>query len=76
MEYSRKVKILLEYLELNQSISISKFSRMAFLPRNAAENIMADLIYFGSIEAVYADNHFVYSLKSRNVPESFSIEFD
>ena len=76
MEYSGKVKILLEYLELNQSISISKFSRMAFLPRNAAENIMADLIYFGLIEAAYADNHFVYSLKSRNVGESFPIEFD
>lgn len=76
MEYSGKVKILLEYLELNQSISISKFSRTAFLPRNAAENIMADLIYFGLIEAVYADNHFVYSLKSSIAPESFPIEFD
>jgi hypothetical protein len=37
---------------------------------------MADLIYFGLIEAAYADNHFVYSLKSRNVGESFPIEFD
>ncbi len=76
MEYSGKVKILLEYLELNQSISISKFSRMAFLPRNAAENIMADLIYFGLIEAAYADNHFIYSLKNRNIGESFPVEFD
>lgn len=76
MEYSGKVKKLLEFLEINRSISISKFSRMAFLPKRAAETIMADLIYFGLIEAVYEDNHFIYCLKSRNWPKSFSIEFD
>jgi predicted HTH transcriptional regulator len=67
MEYSGKVKKLLEYLELNQSISISKFCRTAFLPKRAAEDIIADLIYFGLIEIVYHDNHFVYCLKSRNL---------
>jgi predicted HTH transcriptional regulator len=63
IEYSEKVKKLLEYLEINPSISISKFCRTAFLPRSAAENILADLIYFGLIEAVYIDHHFVYRLK-------------
>ena len=66
MEYSGKVKKLMEYLEINKSISISKFCRTAFLPKSAAENILADLIYFGLIEAVYQDNRFVYRLKSRN----------
>ena len=66
MEYSDKVKKLLEYLEFNSSISISKFCRMAFLPKIAAENILADLIYFGLIETVYKDSHFIYCLKSRN----------
>jgi predicted HTH transcriptional regulator len=66
MEYSIKVKNLLEYLEMNQSISISKFCRMAFLPKGAAENIIADLIYFGLIESVYTDHHFVYCLKNRD----------
>jgi len=65
MEYSEKVKKLMEYLEINPSISISKFCRTAFLPKSAAENILADLIYFGLIEAVYQDNHFVYRLKSK-----------
>jgi len=65
MEYSEKVKKLMEYLEINSSISISKFCRTAFLPKSAAENILADLIYFGLIEAVYQDNHFVYRLKSK-----------
>jgi len=63
VEYSDKVKILLEYLEQNPSISISKFCRTAFLPKSAAENILADLIYFGLIEMVYQDTHFVYQLK-------------
>lgn len=72
MEYSGKVKKLLEYLEFNRSISISKFSRLAFLPKRAAETIMADLIYFGLIEAVYEDNHFIYCLKSRNWREPYN----
>jgi hypothetical protein len=59
----------MEYLALNPSISISKFCRTAFLPKNAAENILADLIYFGLIEAVYKDHHFIYCLKSKNRPE-------
>ena len=65
MEYSEKVKKLMEYLEINSSISISKFCRTAFLPKSAAENILADLIYFGLIEALYHDKHFVYSLKRK-----------
>jgi hypothetical protein len=65
IEYGEKVKKLLEYLELNQTISISKFCRTAFLPKSAAENILADLIYFGLIEIVYHDNHFLYQLKGK-----------
>lgn len=65
MEYSGKVTILMEYLEGNPSISISGFCRKAFLPRSAAENIIADLIYFGLIEMVYQDNHFVFCLKRK-----------
>jgi predicted HTH transcriptional regulator len=66
IEYSEKVKMLLEYLELYPFISISKFCRTAFLPKSAAENILADLIYFGLIETVYEGHHFIYCLKSRN----------
>jgi predicted HTH transcriptional regulator len=70
IEYSDKVKKLMEYLELNSSISISKFCRMAFLPKSAAENILADLIYFRLIESVYKDNHFIYCIKSKNRKEA------
>jgi len=75
MVYSGKVKKLMEYLALNPSISISKFCRTAFLPKNAAENILADLIYFGLIEAVYKDHHFIYCLKSKNRPEPSLSDF-
>jgi predicted HTH transcriptional regulator len=66
MTYSDKVKSLMEYLEERKYISISRFCRIAFLPKNAAEDVLADLIYFGLIESVYKDHHFVYALKSRN----------
>ena len=69
MEYGEKVKKLMEHLELNPSISISKFCRTAFLPKSAAENILADLIYFGLIEIVYQDKHFIYKLKTRKSGE-------
>jgi hypothetical protein len=69
IEYGAKVKILMEYLEFNKSVSISRFCRTAFLPRIAAENILADLIYFGLIEMVYEDNHFVYQLKNKKSGE-------
>lgn len=65
IEYSEKVKKLMEYLEVNGSISISKFCRTAFLPKNAAENILADLIYFRLIEIIHIDNHFVYCLRGK-----------
>jgi hypothetical protein len=73
IEYDEKVKNLMEYLELNRTISISKFCRTAFLPKSTAEIIIADLIYFGLIEMIYHDNHFVYQLKNRNSRESFSL---
>ena len=71
IEYSEKVKKHLGYLESNPSISISKFCRTAFLPRSAAENILADLIYFGLIETVYEDHHFLYCLKNKKRKEPF-----
>lgn len=66
--YSDKVKNLMDYLEVNQYISVSRFCRIAFLPKSAAEKIIADMIYFGLIEPFYADQRFVFRLKSRNMP--------
>jgi len=65
IEYSEKVKKLMEYLDGNQLITISKFCRTAFLPRNAAESILADLVYLGLIEMEYDGKRFVYKLKRK-----------
>jgi predicted HTH transcriptional regulator len=65
IEYSEKVKMLLEYLESGSSITISKFCRIAFLPRNAAESILADLVYLGLVEMLYEEKHFVFKLKKK-----------
>jgi predicted HTH transcriptional regulator len=70
MEYGEKIKKLMEFLEKNQSISVSKFCKTAFLPRSAAENIIADLVYFGLIESGYRDHHFVYNLKKNKSPDT------
>lgn len=72
IEYSEKIKNLMDYLAINPTISISKFCRTAFLPKNTAENILADLIYFGLLEINYVDNHFVYKLKNRNTQDFIS----
>jgi hypothetical protein len=65
IEYGEKVKKLLEYLENNSTITISRFCTTAFLPFETAENILADLIYLGLIEMVYDDKQFIYRLKHR-----------
>ena len=75
IEYSEKIKMLMDYLEINPSISISKFCRTAFLPKSTAENILADLIYFGLLEMLYADNHFIYRLKNKKSANHSSYPF-
>jgi hypothetical protein len=65
IEYSEKVKMLMKYLENEPTISISKFCRIAFLPRNAAESILADLVYLGLVEMVYDGNRFIFKLKKK-----------
>lgn len=65
IEYSDKIRKLMEYFKFNKSISITRFCKIAFLSKYDAENIMAYLIYFGIIDVVYSDQHFVYSLKKK-----------
>jgi hypothetical protein len=65
IEYSDKIKRLMEYFKFNQSVSIARFCKIAFLSKYDAENILAYLIYFGIIEAVYSDHHFIFTLKSK-----------
>jgi predicted HTH transcriptional regulator len=62
IEFSGKEKLLLQFLETNPSITISKFCKTALITRKAAENILANLISWNLVEMVFVNNRFEYRL--------------
>lgn len=66
IEFTDKEKLLLNYLESNSSISLSKFSKLGLLSKHEAENILANLISLGVISIVYNNQGFIYQGKSRS----------
>jgi hypothetical protein len=50
IRYSDKEKLLLDYLQENPFITLSKFCRIAAIPRYLAENLMVNLMITGIIE--------------------------
>jgi predicted HTH transcriptional regulator len=70
LEFSLKEKVLLKYLEIYPSISISKYCKMGLVSRQTAENIIANLITLGVIEPFFDDQRFLYRRKSdKKTPE-------
>ena len=67
IESSEKEKLLLKYLEIHDSISISKFCKVGMISRPTAENILANLITLGLINIVYTNQGFVYQGKDQKV---------
>jgi predicted HTH transcriptional regulator len=66
IEYSDRVKKLMDYLETNPYITVTRFCRLVFLPRDAAENILADLVYLGIIEILFEGRRFIFKLKRKD----------
>ena len=62
LNYSANEKFLLDYLEKNESISQSAFTRKAFISFREAERILSDFIVLGIIEALPNEKHIRYSL--------------
>ncbi|MCK4748893.1 MAG: ATP-binding protein [Bacteroidales bacterium] len=62
IEYSRTEEILLEYLELNPQISISKFCRIGKIPRKRAEETLAKLIALEVIQIEMSEKGAAYRL--------------
>lgn len=62
IKFSKEVEILLKYLNNNESISISKYCRIAEIKRNAAEYLIVNLILLKIIDIFFADNGFFYKL--------------
>jgi hypothetical protein len=70
IDYSDKVKKLMGYFESHETVSVARFSRIAFLSKYDAENIIAHMIYFKLLEGIYSDQHFVYKLKKNRKENS------
>ncbi len=60
VKYTEKEKVLLDFLEKNETITISKFCRIAYLSRKKAENILVSLILLNIIEIVFTEKNVFY----------------
>jgi predicted HTH transcriptional regulator len=65
IRYGEAEKKLLEYLQNNPNISLSKFSRIAKIPVKKAEEILVNLILPGILEMEFTEKAVYYSLKKK-----------
>ncbi|MFO7874093.1 MAG: ATP-binding protein [Bacteroidales bacterium] len=63
IQYSDNEKFLLNHLTHNPAISLSKYSRLAKIPRYRAEDIIVDLMLAGLIEMKQNEHHTWFRLK-------------
>jgi len=64
--YDEPRKILIEYLNENGSITLSKFARLAQISRLHAENILAELLTLKYIDARFQEKPVAYYLNREN----------
>jgi len=64
LKFTDKEKLLLEYLEQNPTITLSRFSRMAGITRVKAESILVRFLLLRTIRIIITDNQTFYELKS------------
>ncbi len=62
IRYTEKEKSLLNYLENNELITISKFTRIAKIPRYRAEQVLIDFIVLNIVEMVFTEKMVYYKL--------------
>ena len=62
INYSDKERLLLEYLEVNDSISLSKFRKLAKITAYKAENILTNFLALDIIEIEITEKRIVYRL--------------
>ena len=66
IRYTDKEKILFNYLNVNEIITLSAFQRIARITRRTATNILVNLIVLDLITINFQDKTPVYSLKEGN----------
>lgn len=62
IRYDEPEKILLNYLQENQSITFSKYRKLTKLTKNKAENILVNLIVLNIIKIDFTENKVRYKL--------------
>jgi predicted HTH transcriptional regulator len=65
INYSNKERLLLEYLEVNDSISLSKFRKLAKTTAYKAENILTNFLALDIIEIDISEKKIVYRLSPK-----------
>ena len=63
MEVTGREQLLLRLMEENDSLSLSKYCRLAHVPRRAAEHLLAKLVRYGIVEPVFEGHKFHFRLK-------------
>lgn len=64
IKYTEKEEFLLKYLTDNETITFSKFLKLAQIPRKKAEGILVNLILMNVVEIVFTEKTTYYKLKS------------
>ena len=63
MEVTGREQLLLRLMEENESLSLSKYCRLAHVPHRAAEHLLAKLVRYGIVEPVFEGHKFHFRLK-------------
>ncbi len=64
VRYSREEKVILDFLSSHETISISKFKKIAKISKFKAEKILINLIVLDLIEIIFTENGALYKLKA------------
>jgi predicted HTH transcriptional regulator len=67
LKYSPYEKILLDYLDSNEIISLSKFCKIAHITKQMAENTLVNLIVLEIIEQQLTENNCLFRLVKKQV---------
>jgi predicted HTH transcriptional regulator len=67
LKFTETEKLLLEYLETNPSITLSKFMRISGITRDRAENILVKFILLNTIKMSFTAQNTLYCLNQDTV---------
>ncbi len=67
IKYTEKQRILLNYLEENQTITLSKYCKIAQISRRKAENTLINFILLDIIEIVFTEKLTYYKLTDKAI---------